>query len=338
MKRKAALVLAIAFSVLRLLVMAGCGKSGQQKHIALVFSHEPARWTEGAQMMKEQLEKDGMAVDLMIFTSDDEQKKYVEKAVSDHADCIVLAGGDIKNIGEGLAKAKEKNIPVIDYDSLTPDTDSVTYYVTFDNYGVGEAMGKYIEQKMNLRGGAGPFRIEFFSGSDTDSNAKLMYQGTYDVLKPYFDKGQLKTLSGQSDYASSAIRNWDGKNAQKRMEELVSAYYQNTNLDIVVAASDGIAYGVIDGLAGYHGNWPLITGQDADKKACDYIAQGKMAFSIQKPSRVLNQKCIRMIKAVVDGSQPEINDDKTYSNGKMTVPTYLCIPRIIDKENLGEVQ
>ena len=338
MKRKAVLVLAAVFTLCCLLITAGCGGRSQQKRIALIFSHEPTRWTEGANMMKEQLEKDGMAVDLMIYNSDEDQKADIEKAVSDKVDCIVLAGGDIKNLGDGLAKAKEKGIPVVDYDSLTPDTDAITYYVTFDNYGVGEAMGKYIEQKMNLKSGAGPFTIEFFSDSDTDSNAKLMYQGAYDVLKPYFAKGQLKSLSGQSDYASSAIKNWDGKNAQKRMEDLVAKYYQGANLDIVVAASDGIAYGVIDGLAGYHGSWPLISGQDADKKVLDYIAQGKMAFSIQKPSLVLNQKCIRMIKAVVNGSQPEINDDKTYQNGKITVPTYLCIPRIIDNDNLSDAQ
>lgn len=63
-----------------------------------------------------------------------------------------------------------------------------------------------------------------------------------------------------------------------------------------------------------------------------------MAFSLQKDSLVLNQKCIRMIKAVVDGSKPDINDIKTYNNGVITVPAYLCIPRIIDKDNLAQVK
>ena len=316
---------------------AGCGEQHQKK-VALLFSHEPIRWTEGGQMMKEQLEQDGMQAELTVFTTEQDQTAAIEAAVANKVDCIVIAGGDIKNLREGFEKAKEAHIPIIDYDNLTPDTDAVSYYVTFDNYGVGEAMGKYIVQKMNLRNGGGPYNVEFFSGSDTDSNAKLMYQGAYDVLKPYFDNGQLRVPSGQSDYASSAIKNWDGKNAEARMKELVSNYYQGQPLDIVVAASDGIAYGVIDGLAGYGGAWPLITGQDADKNARDYIRTGKMAFSIQKDSIVLNQKCRRMIKAVVDGSQPEINDVSSYSNGVITVPTYLCTPRIIDKDNLSAIE
>ena len=320
------------------LFVAGCGSTNQQKKVALLFSHEPSRWTEGGQMMKEELENEGMQAEITVFTTEQDQTDALDKAVADKVDCIVIAGGDIKNFHEGLEKAKEKGIPVIDYDNLTPDTDAVSYYVTFDNYGVGEAMGKYIVQKKGLRTGGGPYTLEFFSGSDTDSNARLMYQGAYDVLKPYIDKGQLVVPSGQSDYASTAIKNWDGKNAEARMKEIVQKYYQGRNLDVVVAASDGIAYGVIDGLAGYSGQWPLISGQDADPEARGNIREGKMAFSIEKNSMELNRKCLRMIKAVVEGSHPEINDVTTYNNGVITVPTYLCTPRIIDKDNLEIVK
>ena len=320
------------------LFVAGCGSTNQQKKVALLFSYEPSRWTEGGQMMKEELENEGMQAEITVFTTEQDQTDALDKAVADKVDCIVIAGGDIKNFREGLEKAKEKGIPVIDYDNLTPDTDAVSYYVTFDNYGVGEAMGKYIVQQKGLRTGGGPYTLEFFSGSDTDSNARLMYQGAYDVLKPYIDKGQIVVPSGQSDYASTAIKNWDSKNAQARAEQLISQYYQGQNLDIIVAACDSIAYGVIDGMGAYQGSWPLISGQDADSKALEYIQQGKMGFSLKKDSVVLNQKCIRMIKAVVDGSQPDVNDVKTYNNGVITVPAYLCIPRIIDKENLADAK
>ncbi len=337
MKRIAYLVLA-ALLCIGTLIAAGCGGNQDQKHIAMVFSHEPNRWTQGAEMMKEALEKEGMQVDLYVFDSDASQTDSMEKAVASKPDCIVLAGGDAKNFKESLDKAKENEIPIIDYDSLTQDTDAINYFVTFDNYGVGEAMGRYIVKRMNLQNGAGPFNIEFFSGSDTDSNAKLMYQGAYDQLKPYLENGQLQVPSGQSDYNSTATKDWDSNNAKARAEKMVQEYYNGRNLDIVVAACDSIAYGVIDGMAGYQGSWPLISGQDADGKALSYIQEGKMAFSLQKDSLVLNQKCIRMIKAVVDGSKPDINDIKTYNNGVITVPAYLCIPRIIDKDNLAQVK
>lgn len=282
------------------LLAAGCGGQSQKK-VALIFSHEPARWTTGAQMMQEQLQQDGVQVTLSVFSTDEEQTQALQQAVDADVNCIVLAGGDIRNLQAGLEAAKAKNIPVIDYDGLTPDTDAIAYYVTFDNYGVGEAMGKYIEQTKGLKKGQGPYTIEFFSGSETDSNARLMYQGAYNVLKPYIERGQLVIPSGQQAYEQTAIKNWDGKAAQARMEQLVQSQYSGRNLDIVVAASDGIAYGAIDGLAGYSGSWPLITGQDADSKALDNVRSGRMGFTIKKDAQILNQKCIRMIKAVLEG-------------------------------------
>ena len=43
------------------------------------------------------------------------------------------------------------------------------------------------------------------------------------------------------------------------------------------------------------------------------------------------------MKAVSEGSEPEINDTETYDNGKMVVPSYLCEPLSLDKENYKEL-
>ncbi len=45
-----------------------------------------------------------------------------------------------------------------------------------------------------------------------------------------------------------------------------------------------------------------------------------------------------MIKAVVEGTQPDINDVKSYDNGVLVVPSYLCTPLVIDQDNLDEVK
>ena len=44
--------IALALLCLGALFTAGCGSDNGQKHIAMVFSHEPNRWTQGAQMLK----------------------------------------------------------------------------------------------------------------------------------------------------------------------------------------------------------------------------------------------------------------------------------------------
>ena len=41
-----------------------------------------------------------------------------------------------------------------------------------------------------------------------------------------------------------------------------------------------------------------------------------------------------MIKAVVEGTQPDINDVANCNNGVKNVPAYLCTPQIVDKTNV----
>ena len=339
MKRAWGLLAACLLILTMSLMAAGCGGADHEaKRVDLIFSHSPERWQNGAKSMEEELSRQGYAVKLQIFSNEEEQKAAMKQAIDGKSSCIVLAGGNDKAIGDELKEAKEAKIPIIAYDSLVQNTDALSYYVTFDNEGVGASMGRYIEEKFNLQSGAGPFTIEFLSGSEHDSNARLMHDGTYAVLKPYIDKGQLIVASGRTSFEDTAIKDWDTKNAASHMQEIVAKYYTGRSLDIVVAASDGIAYGVIDGLKGYSGRWPFITGQDADQKALEYVRNGRMGFTIKKDSDTLNYKCLRMIKAVVEGSQPDINDVRTYNNGVITVPAYLCIPQIIDRGNLDEAQ
>lgn len=331
-------LLLIVMAILAVVLISGCGSSDKGKNIELIFSHSPARWQEGAEAMVKTLQDDGYTANLQVFDSDDKQKSAMQAAIEAKPACIVLAGGNDAIIADELKKAKDEGIPIIAYDSMVKNTDAISYFVTFDNEGVGESMGRYIEEKFNLQSGAGPFTIEFLSGSEHDNNARLMHDGAYKILKTYIDNGQLINASGKASFEETAVKEWNPEVAKTMLQDIIAKNYSDRNLDIVVAAADGIAYGAVDALNGYNGSWPFITGQDADKKALEYVRNGKMGFTIQKDSATLNYKCLRMIKAVVEGSKPDINDVKTYNNGVITVPAYLCIPRIIDKENIDSIK
>jgi putative multiple sugar transport system substrate-binding protein len=41
----------------------------------------------------------------------------------------------------------------------------------------------------------------------------------------------------------------------------------------------------------------------------------------------------KMVEALMTGKTPEVNDTKTYENGKKVVPTYLLNPVTVDKTN-----
>ena len=67
------------------------------------------------------------------------------------------------------------------------------------------------------------------------------------------------------------------------------------------------------------------------------IISGKQTMSIYKDTRLLAEKCVTMVNAVVNGTEPEINDTETYDNGVLVVPSYLCTPVAVDVNNYEEL-
>ncbi len=192
---------------------------------------------------------------------------------------------------------------------------------------------------MGLKDGKGPFNIELFAGSPDDNNAHFLNTGAMEVLQPYVDSGKLKVVSGQTDFDKICTLRWSQETAQKRMEDVLSGYYSTgKDVDIVLSPFDGISYGIAAALegAGYKvgTKWPVITGQDAETMAIKNIKSGKQTMTVFKDTRILASKCVTMVQAVMEGKQPEINDTKSYNNGKLVVPSYLCTPVASDKDNI----
>ena len=294
--------------------------------------------------MKAKLEELGYEVDLQYAEDDIQaQVSQVENMIASGANCLVIASIDSDALVNVEAQAKEAGIPIIAYDRLLKNTDAVSYYASFDNKGVGTAIAKYIEEKKDLPGAkaAGEsYTIEFFMGSPDDNNAKMLYDGIIEVLQPYLDDGTLVCKSGRTSFDDTCILRWSQETAQQNCENYLTGFYADEDLDIACTAFDGFAYGVKSALegAGYtEANWPLITGQDAELMAVKNIISGKQTMSIYKDTRLLADKCVTMVQAVLEGTEPEINDTEQYDNGVIVVPSYLCTPIAVDKDNYEEI-
>ena len=86
--------------------------------------------------------------------------------------------------------------------------------------------------------------------------------------------------------------------------------------------------------AGYtKANFPIVTGQDCDIGSVKNMLKGTQAMSVFKDTRTLAEKVVGMVDALLQGTKPEINDTKTYDNGKGIVPSYLCDPVYADVSN-----
>ena len=303
------------------------------------------RWNQDGANMKSQLEAAGYRVDLQYAGDNDipTQVAQLENMITTGCKVLVIASIDGSALTEVLKQAKEKNIAVIAYDRLIMNSDAVTYYATFDNFKVGTIQGTYIRDALKLDSTSGPYYIELFTGSPDDNNINFFFGGAMSILEPYIKSGKLVVRSGQTSKAQVATLNWSTEEAQKRMENLITAngYGPKGNrLDAVYSSNDSVANGITNALvaAGYtKDNFPIITGQDCDKPAVKNMLQGLQAMSIFKDTRTLASKVVEMVNSIVKGEKVDVNDTTTYDNGLGIVPSYLCEPVFATIDNYKEL-
>ena len=82
---------------------------------------------------------------------------------------------------------------------------------------------------------------------------------------------------------------------------------------------------------------PIVSGQDAEVQSVKSILAGEQYSTIFKDTRELAKVTVGMVDAVLKGSEPQINDTKTYDNGVKVVPSYLLEPLPVDASNWEEI-
>ncbi|MCR4830744.1 MAG: sugar-binding protein [Pseudobutyrivibrio sp.] len=298
------------------------------------------RWNQDGANMQKELEAAGYEVDLQYASNDVQtQVSQVENMINSGCNVLVVAAIEGSSLGEAMDMAAEKNIPVIAYDRLIMNSDAVSYYATFDNYKVGQVQGQYIIDQLDLDNTDKTFTMEVTAGDPGDNNAGFFYDGAMDLLKPYIEKGTIEVKSGQTEFADVATAQWATETAQSRMENILSTYYADgTNLDICLCSNDSTALGVENALAAnYKGDYPIVTGQDCDIENTKNMIAGKQSMSVFKDTRTLASQVVKMVGQILKGETVDVNDEKTYDNGKGVVPSYLCEPVFADKDNYKEL-
>lgn len=297
------------------------------------------RWNQDGSNMEAALKEMGYEVDLQYAENKVEaQVSQIENMVTKGAKVIVVASIDGSALSSVLDDAKAAGVSIIAYDRLIMNTDAVSYYATFDNYSVGQIQGQYIEEKLGLKEGKGPFNFEIATGPLDDNNVVYFFGGAMDVLQPYVDSGKLVIKSGQATREQCATPNWEESKAQERMDNIITANYTTDKIDAVLCSNDSTSLGVQSALksAGYGSAdkpMPIVTGQDANIANVKAIVAGEQSMSVFKDTRALADKVVEMVDAIVQSTEPEVNDTETYDNGVKVVPSYLLKPEFVDLSN-----
>jgi len=300
------------------------------------------RWNNDGTHLEDLLKKAGYTTSLQYADNKvDQQITQLQNMINQNPKVIVVASIDGTALGPVLAQAKAKKISVIAYDRLINGTADVDFYATFDNYKVGQLQGQFIETQLGLKDGKGPFNLEPFAGSPDDNNAKFFFSGAWDVLKPYIDKGQLVVPSGKApasdaDWTKIGIQSWKSETAQSEMDNRLNSFYQGKKVNVVLSPNDSLALGIEQSLdsQGYKAgtDWPIVTGQDADKANVKNMLVGKQSMTVWKDTRTLGDQVAKMVDQIVKGEKVNVNDEKTYDNGKKVVPTYLLPPQVVTND------
>ena len=348
MRRSSRRLTGCALALVLASASAGCGRhfdtqTGSEARGGAVGLAMPTksseRWIADGQNMANQFKDLGYEADLQY--GDDvvqNQVSQIENMITKGDKVLVVAAIDGSSLTDVLQKAADARIRVIAYDRLIRGTKNVDYYATFDNFKVGVLQAQYIEQKLGLKSGKGPFNIELFAGSPDDNNAVFFFNGAMSVLKPYITKKKLVVRSNQTKFSQVATLRWDAGLAQARMDNLLSKAYTTEQVDAVLSPYDGLSRGILSALksSGYgtaNQPLPIVTGQDAEVASVKSIIAGEQTQTVFKDTRELAKVAVQMADALVTGGQPKVNDTKSYNNGVKVVPSMLLEPVSVDKSN-----
>lgn len=254
-----------------------------------------------------------------------------------------LDGGALEDF---LIKAKAEGVTIIAYDRLLMSTEAVDYYVTVDSRNICAFQAEYIVKALGLdRGERGPFTLEIFPYMPNYSgNIKFSSLEEIDVLLPYIESGILVVKSGEGtaedDWENIDFYNITSESVQERMERLLTTYYIDENIDVVLSSLDTFSQSIIVALdaAGYgtvDKPFPLLTGAGCTIDSIKNILADKQSMSVFRYNKDKAERTVIMIEQIFAGEDIETND--SYNNGKIDVPAFFCDLRVVDITNYKEI-
>ena len=222
--------------------------------------------------------------------------------------------------GSAIAQlAQSKGVTLISYDRATFQ-GSKTYYVSFNNEAVGEAIGTGFLTCVSSWGIKSPQVFVLNGGEDTDPNAisfasgynKIVWSQSAKTVAAGATNSQGMTLVGEN-FAPGWSNPQGGTIFQQE-------FTSHPTINATIEANDGLGNAVINDLikAGVKAKQIPVTGQDATAQGMAWILEGYQCGSVYKPVYKEAQDAVAMADILLSGN---------------TVPTALLNGTTIDPAN-----
>lgn len=285
-------------------------------------SFQEERWKIDEAALKAALEAQGNEyVSADAESSSAKQLTDIEALLAQGIDALIINAWDKDAIMPAIDKAAAEGVPVLGYDRLIEDDR--TFYLTFDNVGVGRIIAETVKAAQP----SGNYAI--IKGDPGDPNAGFLLQGMMEVIGADVEAGTIKIVG------EASTDGWKPENAQKNMEQILTA---NSNaVDAVLSQNDGMAGGAVAALAAQGMNIP-VGGQDGDLAAINRVARGTQTVSVWKNVRDLGRIAGEVASALADGvALDAIPGAAKFSGGEKGVEmnAILLAPTPLTKDNLN---
>lgn len=279
------------------------------------------RWLKDKDLFVEKAKELGASVSVLITDQDVEmQISQIRNLIAQKVKVIVIVPSDFEKLVPVIEEARVAGIKTIAYDRLIM-SEVLDLYVSFDNVKVGMMEAEAVVEAVDGKG-----KLAYIGGSPTDNNAYLVKNGSMTVLQEFIDSGEIELVIDEF------MDNWDPTQAY----ETIKNYLANGGeLDGIIAANDGTAFGSINALTefGLAGLVP-VSGQDAELAACQRIVAGTQTMTVYKPIRALAHKVAELAVAMANNETPETNGFSMVNETQ--IPSFLIEPTVVNSETMEE--
>jgi ABC-type xylose transport system substrate-binding protein len=247
------------------------------------------------------------------------QQAQADSAITQGAEVIVISSVDTAAAASIVESAQSQGVAVVTYDRPIT-TKPADYYISFDNYWIGENIGKSLIEKLEADGAApADGGILVVGGSPTDDAAGLIFDGQ----KAAVDASNYSVLE------EFRTPEWDPAKAQDWVAGQITQY--GDQILGVIAANDGTGGGSIAALkAAGVSPLPPVTGNDAEIAAIQRVVSGDQYNTISKPISIVATAAAETAVAILSGNTPE--PETTLFD----TPSKLFVPTVVTQENVKE--
>jgi D-xylose transport system substrate-binding protein len=293
--------------------------SNAQKIGLLLGSFVSDRWYLDQKHFSDRVQELGGVCVVDIAYNASEQYDHAVKLIDEGVDVLVLVPIDARKASDIVTYAKKRHVPVVAYDRLVLSND-ISIYISYDNEKVGRLQAEYMVKKFPTG------KYFLINGPTIDYNAVLFRKGQFQVLEPYIERGEIEILE------DCIMDTWSEINAFEKATAFISK--TKTAPDVVIAANDVLANGVLSALPPEMVGKVLITGQDADFIGIRNILSGHQAMTVYKPIQELAFKAAEL--SVRLANNQEVKGTSTMKIGLISIPAILLDPMVVDIHNYKE--